>query len=184
MLLTDIKEMQRSNQPDVKSLHIREANDSDIASLNRAFPKSVSTIHTERVALQQKGEAIYLLALQHQKIVGYAFLKWHGSDENHIRATVKNCVDIEDLFVEKVYRGRGIGSKLLNVCIEASRKKGFHKIGLSLEVRNICAKPFYHKHGFLDSGIGEYTLERRVLDLTSSLVQNESEKYRYIVKHI
>lgn len=52
---------------------------------------------------------------------------------------------IEDVVVDREYRGLGLGRLLINHCIEESKKRGCYKIILDCEEKNA---PFYTKVGF------------------------------------
>ena len=51
--------------------------------------------------------------------------------------------------VLKSWRGRGVGSRLLEALIEAARRRGDLRIVLSAQVH---AVPFYERHGFRTEG--------------------------------
>jgi predicted GNAT family N-acyltransferase len=55
--------------------------------------------------------------------------------------------------VLKRWRGRGIGSRILERLIEAARSRGDREVALSAQVHAVA---FYRGHGFTEQG-GEYT---------------------------
>ncbi|MBI4426884.1 MAG: GNAT family N-acetyltransferase [Candidatus Magasanikbacteria bacterium] len=60
---------------------------------------------------------------------------------------------LEDVFVEDVYRGQGIGGELVGAVIEEAKKLGCYKlIGTSRHSRSEVHE-FYKKLGFEDYGV-------------------------------
>ncbi|HNV35826.1 MAG TPA: GNAT family N-acetyltransferase [Rectinema sp.] len=55
--------------------------------------------------------------------------------------------------VKKEYRGQGIGSALLDACIEQARKIGLEKLELEVFASNAAARALYRKKGFFEEGI-------------------------------
>ena len=54
--------------------------------------------------------------------------------------------------VLKEWRGRGIGSGILNALVEEARRRGDREVALSAQVHAVA---FYRAHGFVEEG-GEY----------------------------
>jgi ribosomal protein S18 acetylase RimI-like enzyme len=54
--------------------------------------------------------------------------------------------------VAREWRGRGVGSALLAAAIEWSRKRGLHKLSLSVFPHNTGAIALYRKFGFVEEG--------------------------------
>lgn len=86
--------------------------------------------------------AIYIVAIDDKKVVGYAGM-WHIVDEGHIT----------NVAVMPEYQHCGIGNKLVEKLIEISIEKNI--VGLTLEVRmgNLSAQKLYTKFGFKPQGI-------------------------------
>ncbi len=94
--------------------------------------------------------AIYLVALEDEKVIGYAGM-WHVINEGHIT----------NVAVSPEYRRQGIGENLINRLIEIAKEKDM--IGITLEVRtsNEAAKNLYKKQGFLLDGIRKEYYENK-----------------------
>jgi ribosomal protein S18 acetylase RimI-like enzyme len=56
------------------------------------------------------------------------------------------------MLVARDWRGRGVGSALLAAAIELARKRGMHKLSLSVFAHNRAAIALYVKFGFLEEG--------------------------------
>jgi RimJ/RimL family protein N-acetyltransferase len=56
------------------------------------------------------------------------------------------------MLVEKEWRGRGVGSALLNAAIERARRDGLHKLSLEVFPHNAAGLALYRKCGFVEEG--------------------------------
>ncbi len=86
--------------------------------------------------------AIYIVAKKDNEIIGYGGM-WHVINEGHIT----------NVAVKKEYRGKGVGTKIIDAFIDIAKEK--EMIGITLEVRvsNDIAKNLYKKNGFIMEGI-------------------------------
>ncbi len=86
--------------------------------------------------------AIYIVAIDNKKVVGYAGM-WHIVDEGHIT----------NIAVMPQYQHCGVGSELIKKLIDIAVAKKM--VGLTLEVRigNLSAQKLYTKFGFRPEGI-------------------------------
>ena len=55
---------------------------------------------------------------------------------------------IEDLFIAKEWRNKGIGKQLMKRCVAAMKKRGIKSISLTVDRKNTIAKRLYKKLGF------------------------------------
>lgn len=69
---------------------------------------------------------------------GYS-LEWHGRD-----------AFVDELYVEPAHRGRGIGSRALELAEEACREAGVRALHLEVERPNTRAQELYRRMGFRD----------------------------------
>ena len=60
---------------------------------------------------------------------------------------------IDELIIDKSYRGKGIGRQLLSSAIEKSRQLGCCEVEVSTEKTNIKAREFYRQYGFTERGV-------------------------------
>ncbi len=58
---------------------------------------------------------------------------------------------LEDVIVQREYRGKGFGDKLLGHAIEYARKKDFARITLLTDRMNADGQRFFKAHGFIES---------------------------------
>lgn len=92
--------------------------------------------------VKENAMAIYFVALEGEKIVGYAGM-WHVVTEGHIT----------NVAVLHEYRRQGIGKLFMENLEKAALEK--EMIGITLEVRisNEPAQRLYHKYGFRSEGL-------------------------------
>ena len=60
---------------------------------------------------------------------------------------------ILDLWVSEEYRGRGIGSQLLDFALEEVRRRGYTHSNLMVSVANTKARGMYERRGFRPQGL-------------------------------
>lgn len=60
---------------------------------------------------------------------------------------------LEDMIVSPDSRGLGVGSKLIDYCLETAMQKGCKRISLLTDSNNTDAHKFYEKHGFVRSSM-------------------------------
>ncbi|KKC30367.1 ribosomal protein S18-alanine N-acetyltransferase [Caldanaerobacter subterraneus] len=81
--------------------------------------------------------ARYIVAEVDKKVVGYAGF-WVVLDEGHIT----------NIAVHPEYRGRGIGSRLMEGLIDLAKKNGITSMTLEVRESNLVAQNLYKKFGF------------------------------------
>ncbi|GHU76278.1 ribosomal-protein-alanine acetyltransferase [Clostridia bacterium] len=94
-----------------------------------------------RKELSENAVAVYLTALDGEKVIGYAGM-WHVVNEGHIT----------NIAVHEDYRRRGIGTAIMNRLMSEAKER--EMIGITLEVRisNLNAQRMYTKLGFRPEG--------------------------------
>jgi RimJ/RimL family protein N-acetyltransferase len=56
------------------------------------------------------------------------------------------------MLVDRDWRGRGVGSALLQATVEWARGHGLHKLCLEVFAQNSAAIALYRKYGFMEEG--------------------------------
>ncbi len=87
-------------------------------------------------------KALYLVAKQDEKVVGYIGT-WLILDEAHIT----------NIAVSGEYRNQKIGDKLVNELIEICKEKNIKSMTLEVRNSNTIAQKLYKNHGFKLAGI-------------------------------
>jgi L-amino acid N-acyltransferase YncA len=89
-----------------------------------------------------------------------ATVAWGSLNQFNPREAYRHVVDFS-IYVERAYRGRGVGKVLLARLIELAREHGFHKMVLSAFPSNSGGVALYERMGFRTVGIYE---EQGMLD--------------------
>jgi ribosomal protein S18 acetylase RimI-like enzyme len=64
------------------------------------------------------------------------------------------CCLITQLFVRQPYRGKGIGSEMINHMLRKAEAEGYREISLTVEKENIRAKALYRRLGINEEVVG------------------------------
>lgn len=134
----------------IESLEIRAASRADIPPLVALpFSGGLSAKHRDRIERQDRGEALYLLALLGDRIIGHLLLKWNGSEHEFVRRRVPSCAEVEDFVVDPGLRGRGVGGALLDAADTQCRERGVTRLGLAVGLGNPSARAIYEHRGYV-----------------------------------
>jgi diamine N-acetyltransferase len=148
----------------LSSINIRVANAADaemIADLSyRTFCDAFASFNTKenmdkfirndfnrKKLIAQVSEAgnIFLLAYQHDELTGYVrLLESHNPPE----LGQIDAIEISRIYVENKITSKGIGSLLMQKCIDVAREKNKKMIWLGVWEHNTRAIAFYKKFGF------------------------------------
>jgi len=103
----------------------------------------------------KKNKGKIYFAESDSKVVGYAscFITTQSKD-NLLEVIPTKLGQLEDLYVEKQYRKKGIGKLLINKVEEYLRKQGCDSIWVEVFASNNKAYEYYKKSEFIDREIG------------------------------
>ncbi len=149
-----------------EKVEIGPINEEEVGLLDRHlnFDWAASHKHRQRLLRQQHGEAIYLVAWCGSMPLGHVLLKWKGAEDESVASQVRDCADLEDLYVHPGHRSQGIGIRLMLEAEAIVRHRGISKLGLAVDVRNTQAYSLYERLGYRDAGLGEYCISWTYLD--------------------
>ncbi|RSN72569.1 MAG: GNAT family N-acetyltransferase [Thermoproteota archaeon] len=95
--------------------------------------------------LRSPGEQRFFAALdENGDIVGVAWIKIIWDTVNYVKFPY-----LMDINIKEGYRGRGIGTMLLNAVEEFCKRKGYRKIGLRVESSREDLVNWYKKKGYI-----------------------------------
>jgi L-amino acid N-acyltransferase YncA len=81
-----------------------------------------------------------------------AVIGWASLNRFNPRSAYDHVADFS-VYVERAWRGKGIGSRLLDRLIALAREIGFHKMVLAALARNATGVALYTKAGFAHVGV-------------------------------
>ena len=103
----------------------------------------------------KKYQGKILLAEDNGKTLGFIIgVIWEQSEKNKLEIGPHILGEVVDLFLEDVYRGQGIGSKMLTLMEEYFKSKGCDSMWVGTFAPNKDARKVYEKFGFVDRSIG------------------------------
>jgi GNAT superfamily N-acetyltransferase len=153
-----------------------------VAAVERHFPSAIVDKHRVRLARQRRGAALYLIAWLEEAPVGHVLVKFSAPGEP-AGPRLPECPHIEDLLVKPEWRGRGIGSSLLEAAERAAVERGCARVGLNVAAENVRARKLYAQRGYVDSGGGEFQTEGSYMDAEGRL-RVWSDASLYLVKRL
>ncbi len=142
-----IREFKR---PDVKRVL-----EIEIASFSDPYPANIL------VDIYNLG-AGFLVAQENNRVVGYIIFWIKYEDEGHLIS----------IAVDKNYRRKDVGSKLVETSLEAFKKFDVKVIKLEVRVGNKGARKFYSKMGFKEENIvADYYEDREDAAIMSKILE-------------
>jgi ribosomal protein S18 acetylase RimI-like enzyme len=106
------------------------------------FERTKKALH-DFIADERLGR-IWMISVDHLPI-GYIILAYNFCFEFGGRNAF-----IDELYLEKEHRGKGIGRKVVEYVIEEAKKMNIAALHLEVEHQNITAAELYRKFGFTD----------------------------------
>ena len=165
------------------AITIRPLHETELDAVERALRFGVPEKHRGRLARQRTGSVLYLIAWQESFPVGHALLKLLLPRDDPRQVARPRCPELEDLLVHPEWRSRGIGSQLLDAVEQAARERGYSEIGLSVAVDNAEAQRLYARRGYVDAGLGVFSLGGAYLEADGT-PRSWTETCTYLVKRL
>jgi len=163
-------------------IKIVKAKKTDLNILNKELSvKEILWFHEEKLKEQEKGKSMWLIAWKNNHPIGHVQVRFNGSKITKVKSNLKNCPHIESLGVKEDYRKKGVGTKLMNYAENLVKKKGYKKVGLAVEKRNLFLEKLYFKRGYKNWGKGIVIDSWYVLNKKRNK-QKVSEKCNYFIK--
>jgi ribosomal protein S18 acetylase RimI-like enzyme len=106
-------------------------------------------------SLLNKADSICLIAEEDGDKVGYIAAE-EPADITYLKS---RYIEIENMGVLPSHQSKGIGSKLMQECLNLARNKGFQKAYVNAYFKNLRAIDFYKKNGFSEI---DTSLERKI----------------------
>jgi phosphinothricin acetyltransferase len=140
-------------------LTVRDAVVGDAASIaeiyNQGIEDRLATLETERRSADERQAWLaersarnpVLVALDAGRVVGWASLNRFNA-----RAAYDHVADFS-VYVDRDWRGHGVGRLLLAKLEERARQIGYHKLVLAAFPTNTAGRRLYERRGFREVGI-------------------------------
>jgi phosphinothricin acetyltransferase len=157
----------RSVTESTPPLSVRAAAPSDAEAIcriyNQGIEDRVATLETERRTPAERLEWLSVRDVRHPVIVaesGGAVVGWSSLNRFNPRPAYDHVADLS-VYVEREWRGRGVGRRLLAALVVTARDIGYHKLVLAAFPTNAGGMALYERMGF--SRVGVYR-EQGLLD--------------------
>lgn len=109
---------------------------------------------TDRLARQQRGGGVLLVAWLEGRPVGEVFLDCEPATEPEVRRYLPGVPRLDHLEVPGPLQGRGIGTALIHAAEATARQLGYERIALGVGLDNLKARRLYERLGYVDWGRG------------------------------
>jgi GNAT superfamily N-acetyltransferase len=134
------------------NLEVRSASDDDLARLVAALGER--HWFTDRLARQQRGGGVVLVAWLDGRPVGEVFLECEPATEPEVRRQLPGVPRLDHLEVLGPFWGRGIGTALIRAAEATARQLGYEQLALGVGLDNPKARRLYERLGYVDWGQG------------------------------
>jgi phosphinothricin acetyltransferase len=138
---------------------VRPATVDDAAAIcriyNQGIEDRVATLETELRTPEERRAWLTSRSPRHPVIVAEAegeVAGWGSLNVYNARDAYRFVVDFS-IYVDRAWRGKGVGDVMLARLVELAREHGFHKMVLSAFPTNTGGMALYAKHGFRTVGI-------------------------------
>jgi phosphinothricin acetyltransferase len=141
------------------ALAIRDATAADAAAICRIYNEGiqdrVATLETEERTPEERREWLAARSARHPVLVAEAdgaVVGWGSLNVFNPRRAYDYVADFS-LYVDRGWRGRGVGGRLLDALIARARALGYHKLVLSAFPFNPAGMQVYGRAGFREVGV-------------------------------
>ena len=140
-------------------LRIRAATGTDAAAISRIYNQGiqdrVATLETEERTPEERAQWLEARGPRHPVLVAEgdgAVVGWASLNVFNARRAYEHVADLS-LYVERDWRGRGVGRRLLEALVLRARALGYHKLVLAAFPWNEAGMRAYGRAGFREVGI-------------------------------
>lgn len=123
----------------------------------RTYLSAAFSPETQREVLGDSEVVVFIAEDAGRAAIGYATMK-RGSRGAGV--TGKNPVEVQRIYSDHAWHGRGVGALLMNACIEEARACHADELWLGVWEKNPRAIAFYQKTGFRVVGRQTFQLGR------------------------
>lgn len=138
---------------------IRDASPADAAAISRIYNQGIqdriATLETEERTPEERAAWLAARGPRHPVLVVEAdgqVVGWGSLNAFNPRRAYNHVADFS-LYVERAWRGRGVGRRLLEALVGRARGLGYHKLVLSAFPFNEAGMQVYRRAGFREVGV-------------------------------
>jgi aminoglycoside 6'-N-acetyltransferase I len=124
-------------------LKLKREEEKDLKSylkIDISYPKD-EVLRKEFSKIIRDKKSLLLIVELNKKLIAYVYSTFFNN------AYTKGGY-IEDIFVLRAFRRKGVAKSLINHCIDVAKKRGYNKVQLSVNIKNKRAIKLYKKLGF------------------------------------
>jgi phosphinothricin acetyltransferase len=139
-------------------ISLRAATAGDAAPIcaiyNQGIEDRLATLETERRTPAERGEWLAARGPRHPVVVaetGGQVVGWASLNRFNPRPAYDHVADIS-VYVERGWRGRGVGRRLIERLVELGRAHAYHKLVLAAFPFNTAGMALYERSGFRTVG--------------------------------
>jgi phosphinothricin acetyltransferase len=143
----------------LEAVEIRNAVPSDAAAIatiyNQGIIDRIATLETEERTPGERSAWLAARGPRHPVLVAErdgAIVGWGSLNQFNPRKAYDFVADFS-VYVERAWRGRGVGSALLRALVARAKQLGYHKLVLAAFPWNAGGMGLYQKYGFRTVGI-------------------------------
>jgi phosphinothricin acetyltransferase len=141
-------------------LGLRDATGEDAGAIcriyNQGIQDRIATLETEERTPEERAAWLAARGPRHPVLVALApggeVIGWASLNSFNPRRAYDHVADIS-LYVERGWRGRGVGRRLLAALVERARALGYHKLVLAAFPFNEAGMKAYRRAGFREVGV-------------------------------
>lgn len=140
------------------SYTIRDVDGSDVTALAASVPHEDKAFSHEWLLTQQAaGNLDYIAAWSETVPVGQGLILWAGYPSGELAEEFPNTPVIRSIEVAEKYRGRGIGSAIVDELEARARGRGYTYTSLGVMPGNRRAESLWRHLGYVDWGKGLFS---------------------------
>jgi phosphinothricin acetyltransferase len=141
------------------ALGVRPATEADVAAIcriyNQGIEDRVATLETELRTPAERREWLAARGPRHPVLAATAggeLVGWGSLNRFNPRPAYDHVADLS-VYVERGWRGCGVGRRLLEALVETARRLGYHKMVLAAFPSNAAGMALYERLGFTRVGV-------------------------------
>jgi phosphinothricin acetyltransferase len=145
--------------PEDSGVTIRDATAADAAAIcriyNQGIQDRVATLETEERTVEERRAWLEARDGRHPVLVAEtddALVGWASLNVFNPRRAYDHVADFS-IYVDRGWRGRGVGRRLLDALVDRARALGYHKLVLSAFPWNAAGMAAYQRAGFREVGV-------------------------------